>query len=165
MTALDALPSCSHELHGQGLHPASRQSRRRCGCDTPLVVGKSVHGGMTLAPVSRDSDPHHAGEILARASRRPASPISRSEDVDLSRPAHPQIYNPRRRARRRYWDGAGTVLAPRESVVRMATGRDAADASFLSAHAGAADLLRSELTAVVDGQLPADDVTALMSIA
>jgi hypothetical protein len=47
----------------------------------------------------------------------------------------------------------------------MATGHDAADASFLSAHAGAADLLRSELTAVVDGQLPADDVTALMSIA
>jgi hypothetical protein len=47
----------------------------------------------------------------------------------------------------------------------MATGHDAADASFLSAHAGTADLRRSEVTAVVDGQLSADDVTALMSTA
>jgi hypothetical protein len=50
-------------------------------------------------------------------------------------------------------------------LVRIATGRDAADTWFLSAYGGAADLLRSEVTAVVDGQLPPDDVTALMSIA
>ena len=57
-----------------------------------------------------------------------------------------------------------TLLAPRESLVRIATGRDAADTSFLSAYGGAADLLRSEVTAVIDGRLPGDDVTALVSI-
>jgi hypothetical protein len=57
-----------------------------------------------------------------------------------------------------------TLLAPRESLVRIATGRDAADTSFLSTYGGAADLVRSEVTAVIDGQLPADDVTALVGI-
>jgi hypothetical protein len=32
------------------------------------------------------------------------------------------------------------------------------------AYEAAADLLRSEVAAVVDGQLPGDDVTALVSI-
>ncbi|HEY3631584.1 MAG TPA: transglutaminase domain-containing protein [Jatrophihabitantaceae bacterium] len=58
-----------------------------------------------------------------------------------------------------------TLLAPRESLVRIATGRDAADTSFLSAYGGAADLLYTDVTAIVDGQLPSDDVTALVSIA
>ncbi|HZE50219.1 MAG TPA: transglutaminase family protein [Jatrophihabitantaceae bacterium] len=57
-----------------------------------------------------------------------------------------------------------TLLAPRSSLVRIATGRDAADTSFLSTYGGAADLLRTEVTAVVDGQLPSDDVTALVSL-
>ena len=57
-----------------------------------------------------------------------------------------------------------TLLAPRASLVRIATGRDAADTSFLSAYGGAADLLASQVTAVVGGQLPSDDVTALVSI-
>jgi transglutaminase-like putative cysteine protease len=57
-----------------------------------------------------------------------------------------------------------TLLAPRSSLVRIATGRDAADTSFLSAYGGAADLLETEVTAVVDGQLPSDDVHALVSI-
>jgi transglutaminase-like putative cysteine protease len=58
-----------------------------------------------------------------------------------------------------------TLLAPRESLVRIATGRDAADTAFLSAYGGSADLLSSQVTAVIDGQLPGDDVTALVSIA
>ena len=57
-----------------------------------------------------------------------------------------------------------TLLAPRSSLVRIATGRDAADTSFLSAYGGAADLVRTEVTAVVDGNLPSDDVTALVSL-
>jgi transglutaminase-like putative cysteine protease len=57
-----------------------------------------------------------------------------------------------------------TLLAPRESMIRIATGRDAADASFLSTYGGAADLLEYEVTAVVDGMLPVDDLTRLVSI-
>jgi transglutaminase-like putative cysteine protease len=57
-----------------------------------------------------------------------------------------------------------TLLAPRSSLVRIATGRDAADTSFLSAYGGAADLVETEVTAVVDGQLPGDDVHALVSL-
>jgi hypothetical protein len=57
-----------------------------------------------------------------------------------------------------------TLLAPRSSLVRIATGRDAADTPFLSAYGGAADLLETEVTAVVDGRLPSDNVHALVSL-
>jgi transglutaminase-like putative cysteine protease len=57
-----------------------------------------------------------------------------------------------------------TLLAPRSSLVRIATGRDAADTAFLSTYAGAADLLESQVSAVIDGDLPADDVLELVSI-
>ena len=57
-----------------------------------------------------------------------------------------------------------TLLAPRASLVRIATGRDAADTAFLSAYGGAVELTATEVTAVTDGPLPADDVTALVSI-
>lgn len=58
-----------------------------------------------------------------------------------------------------------TLLAPRTALVRIASGRDAADTAFLSAYGGAADLLETAVTAVTDGELPADDITALASIA
>ncbi len=57
-----------------------------------------------------------------------------------------------------------TLLAPRESLLRICTGRDAADTAFLSTYGGAATLLETEVFAVVDGVLPADDVHALASI-
>jgi transglutaminase-like putative cysteine protease len=57
-----------------------------------------------------------------------------------------------------------TLLAPRASLVRIATGRDAADTAFLSTYGGAADLLESEVTAVTSGRLPSDDVHTLVSI-
>ena len=57
-----------------------------------------------------------------------------------------------------------TLLAPRSSLVRIATGRDAADTAFLSTYGGAADLLESEVSAVIDGDLPADDISALVSL-
>ncbi|MDC8981998.1 transglutaminase-like domain-containing protein [Mycobacterium marinum] len=58
----------------------------------------------------------------------------------------------------------GTLLAPRQSLVRIATGRDAADTAFLDNHDGAITLTRMEVTAVVDGELPADSVDQLVSI-
>jgi transglutaminase-like putative cysteine protease len=57
-----------------------------------------------------------------------------------------------------------TLLAPRASLVRIATGRDAADTSFMSTYGGAADLLEYEVTAVVDGELPGEDLTRLASL-
>jgi transglutaminase-like putative cysteine protease len=57
-----------------------------------------------------------------------------------------------------------TLLAPRASLVRIATGRDAADTAFLSVYGGAADLVSTEVTAVTSGPLPGDDVTELVSL-
>jgi transglutaminase-like putative cysteine protease len=57
-----------------------------------------------------------------------------------------------------------TLLAPRAGLVRIATGRDAADTAFLSTYGGAATLTRIEVMAVLDGDLPGDDVTGLASI-
>ena len=55
-----------------------------------------------------------------------------------------------------------TGLAPRSTLLRISTGRDAADTAFLTNHGGAVALGGSEVTAVVDGDLPADDVAGLM---
>ena len=57
-----------------------------------------------------------------------------------------------------------TLLAPRSSLVRIATGRDAADTAFLSTYGGQADLVESQVTATIDGTLPGDDVLQLISI-
>jgi transglutaminase-like putative cysteine protease len=56
-----------------------------------------------------------------------------------------------------------TTLAPRSSLVRIATGRDAADAAFLTVLAGRADLVELEVSAVVD-VLPDDDITRLVEL-
>lgn len=57
----------------------------------------------------------------------------------------------------------GTTLAPRETLVRIATGRDAADTAFLTVVSGRADLREVSVTAVAD-ILPNDDVMQLVSI-
>jgi hypothetical protein len=56
-----------------------------------------------------------------------------------------------------------TTLAPRQTLVRIATGRDASDTAFLSSAGGWVSLLELEVGAVAD-TLPRDDVTALVSI-
>jgi transglutaminase-like putative cysteine protease len=58
----------------------------------------------------------------------------------------------------------GTLLAPRQTLVRIATGRDAADIAFLDNHKGAIMLNRLVVTAVVDGDLPRDSIDQLVSI-
>jgi transglutaminase-like putative cysteine protease len=57
-----------------------------------------------------------------------------------------------------------TLLAPRSSLVRIGTGRDAADTAFLSTYGGGALLLESWVSATVDGPLPGDDVRDLVSL-
>ena len=54
-----------------------------------------------------------------------------------------------------------TLLAPRSSMVRIATGRDCADTAFLSTYGGGVELLESWVTATVDGDLPGDDPRTL----
>jgi transglutaminase-like putative cysteine protease len=57
-----------------------------------------------------------------------------------------------------------TRLAPRSSLVRIATGRDAADTAFATTLHGEAELLSSEIFATVDGDLPLDDHEATVSL-
>src|SRR3954451_6693300 len=58
----------------------------------------------------------------------------------------------------------GTLLAPRQTLVRIATGRDAADIAFLDNHGGAINLNKLVVTAVVDGELPRASIDQLVSI-
>lgn len=57
-----------------------------------------------------------------------------------------------------------TCLAPRQSMVRIATGRDAADTAFLDNHKGSIALQNMTVTAVADGELPRDSVKELVSL-
>ena len=57
-----------------------------------------------------------------------------------------------------------TRLAPRTALVRIATGRDAADTAFLDNHKGGITLNNCTVTAVVDGALPQDSVEDLVSL-
>ena len=57
-----------------------------------------------------------------------------------------------------------TTLAPRSSLVRIATGRDAADTAFLTVVSGPADLVDVTVGATADA-LPDDDLDRLVSIA
>ena len=57
-----------------------------------------------------------------------------------------------------------TLLAPRSSLVRIATGRDAADTAFLSNYYGDLVLREQWVSATVDGALPADDISELVSL-
>ncbi|PKH44180.1 Transglutaminase-like superfamily protein [Nocardioides alpinus] len=58
----------------------------------------------------------------------------------------------------------GTGLAPRGSLVRIATGRDAADTAFLTVNAGQAGLLQVQVGASVAPALPADDGLTLTQL-
>jgi hypothetical protein len=57
-----------------------------------------------------------------------------------------------------------TYLAPRQSLVRIATGRDAADTAFLDNHKGSINLTNMMVTAYVDGELPIDSIDHLVSL-
>jgi transglutaminase-like putative cysteine protease len=53
------------------------------------------------------------------------------------------------------WDA--TRLAPRPALMRIATGRDAADVAFSTVISGRAGVSRLEVTATTSGDLPSDD--------
>ena len=56
-----------------------------------------------------------------------------------------------------------TTLAPRGSLLRIATGQDASETAFLSQHWAKVDLLSMNVTAVVD-ELPTDDLAQLTEL-
>jgi transglutaminase-like putative cysteine protease len=56
-----------------------------------------------------------------------------------------------------------TTLAPRETLVRIATGRDAADTAFLTIASGRAQLVEVHVTATAE-TLPYDDITRLVQL-
>ncbi len=57
-----------------------------------------------------------------------------------------------------------TTMAPRPSMLRIATGRDASDTAFMTVQAGKARLDGVTVTAVVEPGLPADDTTLLTQL-
>jgi transglutaminase-like putative cysteine protease len=56
-----------------------------------------------------------------------------------------------------------TGLAPRASMLRIATGRDAADTAFMTTHRGAVTLTEMTVTATVD-DLPFDDPATVVEL-
>jgi transglutaminase-like putative cysteine protease len=65
----------------------------------------------------------------------------------------------------RWWVLDPTRLAPRTSLLRVSTGRDAADTAFLTTLDGEATLRFAEVVAYTDGDLPWDDHTGLVRLA
>ncbi len=57
-----------------------------------------------------------------------------------------------------------TCLAPRSSLVRIATGSDAADVAFLTTLRGVVELNYMSVTATTDGSLPTDEITELVRL-
>lgn len=57
-----------------------------------------------------------------------------------------------------------TAMAPRQSLVRIATGRDASDTAFLTTQSGRTSLAMMQVGATCTPELPTDDVHQLVSL-
>ena len=64
----------------------------------------------------------------------------------------------------RWWVVDPTCLAPRQSMVRIATGADTSDTAFLTSVRGAIELDVIEVTATASPDLPLDDVHTLVPL-
>ncbi len=65
---------------------------------------------------------------------------------------------------RQWWAVDATGLAPRASMLRIASGRDAADTAFMTVPRGSIRLDTMGVMAIADGTLPSDDWTALAQL-
>jgi hypothetical protein len=63
----------------------------------------------------------------------------------------------------RVWDA--TRLAPRQTLMRIATGRDAADTALATTLSGALTMTTMQITAVAAADLPIDDHAGLVTLA
>jgi len=57
-----------------------------------------------------------------------------------------------------------TLLGPRASLLRISTGRDAADTAFMTNYGGGLALYRTQIQATVAGDLPTDNVLDLVTL-
>jgi transglutaminase-like putative cysteine protease len=64
-----------------------------------------------------------------------------------------------------WWSWDATRLAPRQTMVRIATGRDAADISFTTVLSGRTELSTVEIGSVANADLPLDDHDQLVPLA
>ena len=63
-----------------------------------------------------------------------------------------------------WWVLDATGLAPRQPMVRIATGADTSDTAFLTVTRGLVALHDIQVTATIDGDLPVDDPTTLVAL-
>lgn len=63
-----------------------------------------------------------------------------------------------------WWCLDATGLAPRQSLLRIATGRDAADTSFMSVYGGQVTLGDIQVSAVMEPELPLDNHTGMVQL-
>ncbi len=63
-----------------------------------------------------------------------------------------------------WYSADATTMAPRKSMVRIATGRDSADTAFLTVARGNVQLTGVMVSAVVDPDLPVEDPTQLVRL-
>ena len=64
----------------------------------------------------------------------------------------------------RWWVFDGTRLAPRQSLVRIATGRDAADAALLTPTSARVGTVAHDLTVTTESDLPFDERSQLVAL-
>jgi len=64
-----------------------------------------------------------------------------------------------------WWIWDATRLAPRQTLVRIATGQDAADIAFMAVLSGRTELSTMEVSAVAGADLPYDDHEQLIALA
>jgi len=64
----------------------------------------------------------------------------------------------------RWYAVDATTLAPRETLVRISTGRDASDTAFLTVQCGRADVATMTVTATSSPDLPRDETADLVSL-
>ena len=138
-------------------HVASRTSY------TAGVSGPTTDAVDTLlagAGVCRDYA--HAVAMLCRAAGVPAR-LAAVYAPGLSPMDMHAVVEAEVEGRWTVWDA--TRLAPRHTLVRIATGRDAADTAFVTVLDGRADLEQMSVMATAPGRLPVDDHDGLLGLA
>jgi transglutaminase-like putative cysteine protease len=153
------------------LPTAQSEFRGLSGFDLLAAVGTWVHDRLQYVPGSSRVTDGAVGTLLARQGvcrdyAHLVIALLRAIDVPARMAA---VYAPGlspmdfHAVAEAFIDGEwhvvdATGLAPRQSLLRISTGRDAADIAFLTNHWANLRLLDLEVLAVVDS-LPADDIT------
>jgi transglutaminase-like putative cysteine protease len=104
----------------------------------------------------------HLGVALSRATGIPARFAAVYAPGLFPMDFH-AVFETLQEGRWRVHDATG--LAPRSSLVRIATGRDAADTAFSAVNSGVMDMESLVVSATVGGQLPRDSQSQIVELA